>query len=786
MRSLAIPLLLTALDLFSQKVCDYAIEGVILDIETNQPLAFATIKIEGTNQGTIADEAGYFALKNVCDKEVHLEVRFLGYKTLVHHHDQHHANPTIYLAPNDNELQSVIVEGRQTDRIASIAVQKKEISKIATLGSSIGELSSQLTGVSLLSTGANVSKPMIHGLHSNRVLVINNGVRHGYQAWAEEHAPEIDPSNVEQIEVVKGAATVKYGPEALGGVILYNAIRPSFDQPLGGSFGSSYKTNGRAYSSQLNLKQGSHRFAWNVSGFGIYQGDLKAPDYNLSNTGKREYGGSFNTYLHRPKFDMQVSGSYFTQELGILRGSIVGSVTDLQNAIDRSKPNPTFDPTYSIQNPKQETKHGLLKYDLSVFAGEHIFNLEYAIQQNLRKEFDIRRGENNNRPIMDLELITHNIETEWIQPTIGSWSGSTGIQVYTQNSDNKPGTNTVNFIPYYDILNMGVYAIQSIKKENTTYELGVRFDNQSIKVADTTTITEEVIYSRENDFSNFTFTLGLRKKFNQHLTFFSNLGTAWRPPNVAEVYSYGYHHARIQFGLWRYEFNPNISTLNILDESSRATPSERSIKWVTGLETKKDQYQAELVFYANQINNYIFLRPNGVTVGIAGTFPYFLYDQTNAFFIGSDWDIRFFHSRKFTSEVKVSYVYASETENKQPLLEIPPLNIDYSLDYLKGAFGYSFNLNYTARQWHAPGVIDPIRFQEGTVEVDPNVIFDFMAPPESYLLIGGRIFYQKDRWKLDLNIQNMVNKSYRIYTDRLRYYTDAIGRNVSFSLEYSF
>ncbi len=766
--------------------CDQEIQGQIFDRNTGKVLPFATITILGTNNGVVADENGSFTLEGVCNDEVDLEIRYVGYKTMTHHYDLHHANPVIYMASVGTSLESVVVENSRLGAIQSVSVQKKEIDKLTLVSSSIGELTDQLSGVSLLKTGSNITKPIIHGLHSNRVLVVNDGVRHAYQVWGLEHAPEIDPSHVDQIKIVKGAGTVKYGPEALGGVILYNSKKPAFDKKLSGSLGSSYQSNGRAGSSQLNLGHGIHHFAWNVGAFGIYQGDLKAPDYNLSNTGRREYGGSFNTLLHRPKFDLQISGSYFQQELGILRGSIVGNLEDLQNAIDRSTPNPTFPATYDLQNPQQETEHGLVKSVFSLFLGDHIFNAQYAIQRNIRREFDIRRGELNKRPVIDLELLSHSVETEWIQPEKGRWNGSSGIQFFTQNSVNEPGSNPINFVPDYDVFNIGAFTIQSLGINNTIYELGARFDFQTLSAADT--IRETTIYSNDVSYSNVTFTLGFRKQVNDNLSVFSNIGSAWRPPNVSELYSFGYHFSRLQFGLWRYDLEPQISTPpdRVLDEKDRQVPSEKSIKWVSGLDLKSDRVIAELVVYANQINDYIFLRPYGITTGIAGTFPYFIYDQTNALFIGSDWDIQFFHSQNWTSEVKISYVYATELKSKQAFLEIPPLNINYEIDYEKYSWSYGLSLNYSAKQWNAPPVIDPINFQSGNVEFERDEIFDFMSPPDDYLLVGGKVSYRKNQWNITLNSNNLLNVNYRVYTNRLRYFADETGFNLNLAINYSF
>ncbi|WP_436517068.1 TonB-dependent receptor [Ekhidna sp. To15] len=765
--------------------CSRKVSGLIVDLNSGEPLPFATVQIQDSDNGAIANDKGEFIISNICEEEIDLIVRFVGYKTIIHHHDFHHTDPVIYMAPDATLLESVVIEESQQGELQSLSIKKKELDKISVVSSSIGDLTSELSGVSILKTGTNISKPMIHGLHSNRVLVINDGVRHAYQVWGQEHAPEIDPSHVDQIEIVKGAGTVKYGPEALGGVILYNSKRPSFNKELNGSVNASFRTNGKAPSSQISIGEGYQHFAWNIGGYGIYQGDLEAPDYNLSNTGKREYGGSFNALLHQDKFDVHVSGSYYDQSLGILRGSLVGNLTDLQNAIDRSVPNPTFPSTYDIQNPRQETTHGFFKSDVSLFLGDHIFNVQYAFQRNVRREFDVRRGELNERPVIDLKLLSHNFETEWIQPEKGRWNGSSGIQLYTQKSNNKPGSNPVNFVPDYDVFNVGVFTVQSLEFDNTTFEVGARFDFQRLSVADT--VRDFFIYSNEVDYANATFTLGFKKQLNESISLFSNIGSAWRPPNVAELYSFGYHHSRIQFGLWRYELNP-ISTPPdaVLDETDRSVPSEKGIKWVSGIEVNKGRITSEFILFANRINDYIFLRPYGITTGIAGTFPFFIYDQTDAFFFGSDWDIRFNHLKHLSSEIKVSYVYAIETENRQALLEIPPLNISYTIDYKKDNWNYGLTVNYTATQWNEPPVIDPIDFQNGDAEINRNEIFDFMLPPDAYFLIDGQLGYEKKTWNAVFKISNLLNSSYRSYTDRQRYFADAPGRNFSLSFAYKF
>ena len=209
---------------------------------------------------------------------------------------------------------------------------------------------------------------------------------------------------------------------------------------------------------------------------------------------------------------------------------------------------------------------------------------------------------------------------------------------------------------------------------------------------------------------------------------------------------------------------------------------------MAGVEVKKKRLTAEFIGYANRINNYIFLRPYGVTTNIRGPdFPFFIFDQTDALFLGTDWDIRYAHTPTVLSEIKISYVYAQSVERNQPLLEIPPLNIDYTFGHEIGNWYYGVNVSYTAEQWNAPLVIEPLEIGEENVAADRNTdIFDFMEVPNSYFLLGTEVGYNRKHWNVEIKVNNLLNTSYRINTDRLRYFANAPGRNISFSLQYSF
>ncbi|MEM6772278.1 MAG: carboxypeptidase-like regulatory domain-containing protein, partial [Bacteroidota bacterium] len=269
------------------KDCEYTIQGRVFDAETKEPLAFVSVQLAGTSTGMTTDDEGIFSFADLCDEEYDLEFSFLGYKTVSHHHDFHHPALEIYLAPDEYLLESIVVEATSLQSgITSITSSRLSGEALDAVSSgSFGDAVSEIAGVGTLKTGQNIVKPIIHGLHSNRVLVVNNGLRHEFQNWGEDHAPEIDPSLIDNIEVVKGAATVRFGPDALGGVVLVNPAKAELNTPLQGKVRLNGQTNGRAGEGTVELRKGFKR--WSIMGGGsmTQQGDLRAANYQLTNTG---------------------------------------------------------------------------------------------------------------------------------------------------------------------------------------------------------------------------------------------------------------------------------------------------------------------------------------------------------------------------------------------------------------------------------------------------------------------------------------------------------------------
>ncbi|MEO9484866.1 MAG: TonB-dependent receptor [Ekhidna sp.] len=784
--SLFFCIICTSLFAQSNAQCDRTIEGQILDIDLREALPFATIKILGTEQGAVADENGYFIIEKICDEEVDLEIRFLGYKTIVHHHDFHHSNPTIFMAADETLLESVVIEqALNVHDLKTLSSKDIELGSLDASGKSAGEIFAQSSGISLLKTGQNISKPIVHGLHSNRVLIINNGVRHAYQSWGNEHGLEVDPSQIDKIQLIKGASTVRYGSEALGGVILFDAPSPAYNTNLGGEVNGGFQTNGRAFNGEVSLTQGFERVAWRASLSGIRQGDLTAPAYQLTNTGKSEVGFSLGGKFHFPIVDLDIYASRFDQDLGILRGSVNGSFEDLLLAFEAEIPNETGPFSYDINNPKQETTHDLLRLKASLYLGKQQFDVQYAYQNNLRKEFDVRRGNLNSQPSINLKLKSHSLDLDWDHPSDGTWSGTYGIQLFAQDNNNLFGTGTPPFIPNYNTYSAGFFGVESYTKENATYEVGLRYDFMQLDVRGRD-LNQDVFRNNQN-YQNFSFTLGVIKQLNQHVSIRTNIGSAWRAPNIGELYSFGRHQNILQYGLWRYVTSPSFNTTTVLTNQDRPIKNEQGLKWISSIEMKKDQLSFEITPYINYIQNYLFTRPLGIRGTIRGTLPFFIYDQTNALYTGIDVDVRKQWNESFHSELKASYVYARDTKNKGSFIGIPPINIQLELKKQYGNFSIAITPEWTARQFTTPPVVSPsqiINAQEVPFEL--NETFDLMEAPDGFFLLGSSVAYEKNNFLFRIKGENLLNASYRRYTNLIRYYADEPGINFAAHVSYSF
>lgn len=781
------------------KDCSCSISGLVVDASTGDPIPYAAIQVNGSGQGVLTDESGKFLIENLCQVEHDIAISHIGYKSVTHHHDVYHPELVVKMAANNVILESVIVEGHTVttgmETVSESKLSGKELDRLKS--ETLGDALAEITGVSTLKTGQNIVKPIIHGLHSNRILIINNGIRHESQSWGQQHAPEIDAAMADNITLVKGSAAVKYGPDAMGGVIIINPPKMELSTGhLHGEAGITAESNGKALNGDLLLQQGYKKFAWIGQVSGLYQGDLATPDYQLTNTGARDLSYMFGSRFHQKNFDVSLYYSHVQQKLGILRGSVVGNLDDLNLALNSPQPFYTQPFSYDLNTPYQEVSHDLLKAKGTYNFSNSQLDFQYGFQINKRKEFDVRKGSNNDIPSINLELMSHSLDMDWIHPETAGWTGKIGAQWLYQDNNNIPGTNTMPFLPNYNNNRLGLYMVESKHVGHIQLEAGFRYDYQTTSIRGRD--INKNIYRDDINYHSITGMGGIKINTGAHSTFQTNIGSSWRPPNVAELYSFGKHEYTIEYGLWRSdrnEFGQPVSSDIIFNQATKPVRNETGVKWVGTYNYTGKKLNLELTGYANYLINYIYTKPGGITNTVRGAFPFYIYDQTDALFFGVDGSMVVNHNNRWESRITGSYLRARDVKNNDFFVGIPSNRLGYKLSHQRKMFGFEMDggigATYVFKQHLAPRVISTneiIKAEENGVNLfaQNSAAFDFLPAPEGYLLLNAHVDITIQQLILGLQVKNILNTSYREYTNLLRYFADEPGTNFKLSARYKF
>lgn len=808
------------------------LRGIVRDNATNKPLSGARILLPEMKRGAVSEQNGSFTvqIRNRSIAQTTLHISLLGYAHVEQQVRFSSDTTTLEIRLKEASVRlgtaRVVAERMQsenlpTQNITTVSGQELERSRGQTLGESL----QNVAGITLLQTGASVAKPVIRGLHSQRIIVVNAGVQQEGQQWGAEHAPEIDPFASQRIEVVRGAAGVEYGAGAIGGVIRVDPHHIPHGDWFSGEVQTTMFSNNSQGALSLALEGGAvelgekntlfndlgNGFGWRVQGSARKAGDSRAPAYTIGNTGFQEINGSAAFGYTGEKFSIEAYYSLFTTELGIFRGAHIGNLNDLLRAIIAGKPLVDYDWTYSIRNPKQQIAHDLWSVKARYDADFGQFELQYGWQQNNRAEFDSHnariRGDSGlllaslERPAMTLQLTTYSLDTKFRHKPLeilpqSVLTGSIGASGMAQWNVQDGRTF---LIPSFEAQSVGMYAIETLTTPDFIANVGLRYDAKNIAVRGS---SSRNIPDTTQVFTGFSAAAGVKWDIshwfishsslaNNHLsgngdttrasmtnapmtndrttTLALNLGMAWRAPLVNEQFSLGVHHGTAQYEIG----------------NSRLQP-ERSYSADLTLSHQAETLRFELSGYANAIENFIYLRPDAAnpTVTIRGTFPTFFYTQTFALLTGADASIDAVLVKSLQDDFLVriggtaSLVRGMNITDEEPLIFMPAdrarvfMRLEApSLWGMENVFVEAASL-LVRRQDRFPKNVDY------TVPPDGYVLFDVSA--------GSSVEWLGTRFSWNVSVRNLMNTAFRDYLSRYRYFTDDAGRNVILRLSVPF
>lgn len=792
MRLFALLLLLfSSTHSFSQD-CNNTLYGSLLDIHDGSVLTGATVIVAQTGVGVLTDLDGNFVITNLCNATYQFQISHpscstKAFSVLIKDDTQ----KTFKLEHHLESLNEIIVNGKKTNRATkSIYENLVDQQTITTFSSgSLGDALNSISGVSSLNTGNTVVKPMINGLHSSRVLIINNGVQMQDQEWGAEHAPSIDINSVGTLKVIKGAGALQYGGNAIGGVIIASAPKvPLLDSLYGKTIlsGSSNGLGGVVSSSLTKSYQNGFYTA--VQGSLKRYGDFNAPNYNLSNTGVFERNISAKIGFNRIDYGVEAYYSLFKNEIGILRASHIGGAEDQVQAIASPVPSIIKDLTYNIDAPRQDVTHHLAR--IKGFKDiENIgrISLQYDYQQNNRLEFDIRRGSNKDKASLDLVLDTQTLTIDVATEISEKLTAKFGVVGGLQTNYANPETGIRRLIPDYDKYSFAGFASGDFTiNQKWVLEAGFRFDYTHMNVFKfyrrsfwedrgydsqfSDLVVEEygnqLLVNPKLDFYNPSFTIGTKYSFGLY-KLFTNYSMSSRAPNASEQFSEGLHHSASRIELGDLQFT-----------------SETAHKISLTLQKRGERFDFTVSPFATKINDFILIEPTGIRQTIRGNFQVWEYRQTHAQMYGLDLDASLSLSDNMRFVHQFSLVKGYDKTSNEPLISMPPASTLNSLVYTNPGFNnlsISVQSNYVFRQNEFPNTNFEVVLPESIEYIDIS------TPPDAYHLLHLNITAAiRPDMQVGLYVNNLLNTSYRNYLNRLRYYADDLGRNITLQLKYNY
>jgi iron complex outermembrane recepter protein len=740
------------------------LHGVLEDAASSAPVSQAEITVSWGTPVAVrrarSDRQGRFDFRDLPALEVTLRVRALGFEPMARDVDLRAEDQllALRLQPAVVSLAEVAV---RADTLAEALERVTAVSTIdrsaleATRGQTLGETIRNLPGVSVIQFGPSVAKPVIRGLNSQRVLVLNAGVRQEDQQWGTEHAPNLDSFEADAVTVVRGAATVLYGADALGGVVRMDHAAVPDTGAMRGDVSLNGFSNSRQGALSVSLQGGGlslplvGQTGYRLRVTSRVAGNGASPDYFLSNTGFRELNGSATFGVSRGWGTSELLLSRFSTELGVLQQAHAGNFDDLQRAMTTAPTDSSF--RYGIARPSQRVSHTTVRWR-TVRQGRDASALElvYGFQYNHRREFDAHGPLRfRNEAAFNLKLFTNSLDVRWTHPTWNGLRGTVGTSVLQQ------GNQTLGkgfLIPGYNLGQGAVYAQESWNRGAWSLTAGARTD----LIAQRTIAFDDAGINSPAEtrtWPGFSGSLGAAYQWDAGWNASLRVAHAWRPPTVNERYAQGVHHGTAQYELGDATLDP-----------------ERSLGVEAGLRYAGPSFSFDAAAYSNTIRDFIYLQPRAPVVTLRGTFPAFTYTHTNARLrgleLGTSWNVRSWLELQATANA----VRGTNRITNTPLFDMPA---DRALLQAR-VVGRGARIG----AWHIGAGTVLVRQQDGVPE---GTIYTL--PTAGYALlqadIGSRgVMLHGHVFDLSLSVTNLLDTRYRDYLSRYRLFVDDAGRDV--------
>lgn len=723
-------------------IAQNTLSGSLVDKNTKEPLAFATIFLPKLEKGTLADFDGHYTLSNIPNGSYSIVISIVGYETFSQQINFPFTKQlNIELAPSAIEIEEIIISTPfhklQSENV--MKVERKTISNLKSKGAlTLAEGITTIAGVESISTGLSIGKPVIRGLSSNRVLVYTQGVRLENQQFGEEHGLGLSDAGIESVEVIKGPASLLYGSDALGGVLYLNPERFAPSNSDQASAGYEYFSNTKGFNTNIGYKKSGGAFKFLFRGSLTEHADYKTTEYRVTNSRSREQDFKAGLGYQKSNFKTEIRYNVNHAKLGIPHE--IGEQSTAKTP----------------QLPFQEITNHVLSSKSTVFFGTSSLDVNLGLLYNNRKEFEHghdahdhhdNQGDEDVHESMEaalqMKLKTFNYDVKYNLPNLGKFETIVGFQGMAQSNTNY---GDEQLIPDAMTQDFGVLATSHIHFENSDIQIGARFDHRSIAVT----------YGLNKNFSSFNGALGYKTNIAKRILARLNFASGYRAPNLAELTSDGTHE-----GTNRYEIgNENLK-------------NEQNFQADLALEYKNEHIEVFANAFYNKVKNYIFISPSGE---LKDNTPVYHYLQADAKLYGGEFGLHIHPHPLDWLHLESSFETVIGKLDAHTYLPLIPSN----------------SLSNTLRvEFETKSIQKPYAFIRLNTNFKQSKVSGFETESPAYSLLsagfGGGIALFKNELELRVAGNNLTNKTYINHLSRLKpegIYN--IGRNFNIGLTYTF
>ncbi len=715
-----------------------SLTGNVVD-EQGSPLEAVSVTLPSLELGTITNSDGIFKFLNLPSGIYIVEFSRTGLKKVSKSIDLIHGDVSIKIIMYESplELPAVTVTAKpQPTNIGNTAqavsiLEEKQLAAIQD--QSIMAALQNIPGVSILQSGPFGSKPVVRGLSFQRVVVLENGLRHETQQWDEDDSPGIDVFNANRIEVVRGPSSLLFGSDALGGVV--NVVTTesgviSNSQPtLGGIISLNGFSNNNQIAGHMQLHGGTRNIRYNSSLTLRHASDISTPDGSIENSGADELNGNGSITFMPTSANIGITYSRFNQK--------------------RYLPFLSEEEGDEETNSYQKTHHE--RFQFRYLGKTFPTNLEIlgSWQNNDAAEFE---SIDPDIPEIRLLLSTLSFGTKLHHFFSGQASGTIGLSI--ENQLNKT-LGKEPLIPNYNQLNLGGVVYEELNLSNLNFSAGLRFDFRKIHVEEEEKLQAE---NQTRNYTAFTGTAGLvwHVPFPP-LSFALNIGRGWRAPLPQELFVNG-----LEEGSARYKIgNPNLKPEESIGIDLSARYTRMSI-------------QATITGFYHFIDRYIYLKPTAEIDSASGVKKH-EYRQASATFNGYEFSFEIAASGWLSLHGGLDIVLGKNNETNTWVPLIPPVRfiLGSRLDFPNSSF-----------------LLEPYISLQAKIVMPQNRVDSFESPTPGYSIFdirfGGEVPLCSKRININGSIENIFNKS---YYDHLNLYKDYFlnpGINVTLRLSMPF